>query len=109
MILEAFAQHLRAQTGSRYPQASQKPEQILYEWLLDRLSVPPEAIDPIGNILHTEIAIRDCNGHYILEGRSDTGHRLLNSLYQFCRSYDHWQFSRWVHEVRASDFKKFGS
>jgi hypothetical protein len=110
LILEAFAQHLRNRTHSGRYQTAQKPEKILYEWLVSILSQPPAPDDPVSRVVHTEIALTRWSGHFSLEGKSDTGQRLLYSLTQFCRSYDHWQFTRWVHQVRASDFqRKFGA
>lgn len=105
MILEAFSAHLKA-----HGKPGQPPERILLAWLTSILLLPPAPDDQIGKILHTEIALVEANGHYLFEGKSDTGRQLLKTLTQYCRSYDHWQFSRWVHEVRASDFKrKYGS
>jgi hypothetical protein len=105
LILTAFSKHLQARAN-----AQKAPEKVLYEWLAAYLLQPPAANDTIARIIHTELAMIDCNGHVGFEGRTDTGSQLLQSLYQFCRSYDHWQFTRWVHDVQASDFsQKYGS
>lgn len=105
MILTAFSKHLKAKANLEKP-----PERVLYTWLAGILLQPPAPGDTIARILHTEIEIIDCEGHLGFEGKTDTGHQLLKSLYEFCRSYDHWQFSRWLHEVQASDFsRKCGS
>jgi len=34
----------------------------------------------------------------------ETGKELLNSLFIFADSYDQQRFSRWIHNVKASDF-----
>ncbi len=103
MILHAFSQYLHAKKRS-----GKSPEKLLFSWLTAQLSFPPvrenETDDKVSKILHTEIAMTDINGHVAFEGKTDTGIMLLNSLYQFCRSYDHWQFSKWLHEINASDF-----
>lgn len=105
MILEAFSSHLKANHKQGHP-----PERVLMEWLTGILLLPPAPNDQIGKIIHTELALIETNGHQVFEGKSDTGCELLKSLTQYCRSYDHWQFSRWVHEIRASDFnRKYGS
>lgn len=36
---------------------------------------------------------------------SDSGSRLLKSLYEYAMSYEQQKWSRWVHCVKASDFK----
>ena len=43
-------------------------------------------------------------GERHFEGLSRSGKVLLKSLTSYCVSYDHWQFSRWLHNLRASDF-----
>ncbi len=100
MILEAFSTHLKTNTIPDKP-----PERILMEWLTSILLFPPAPGDQVGRVIHTEIAMSECNGQFLFEGTSKTGRELLRSLTLYCRSYDHWQFSRWVHEVRASDFQ----
>jgi hypothetical protein len=36
--------------------------------------------------------------------RSATGKRLLDTLCEFCDSYEQWLFNRWLHHLKASDF-----
>jgi hypothetical protein len=105
LILEAFSQYLQKQNHRNV-----SPEKVLYEWLGQVLLLPPAPDDMVGRVIHAEIALISCQGHQGFEGKGDTGRQLLRSLTQYCRSYDHWQFSRWVHEIQASDFsRKFGS
>ncbi len=42
---------------------------------------------------------------YFFEGASSSGVRLLNSLYEYSMSYEQQKWSRFVHGVKASDFK----
>lgn len=105
MILEAFSAHLKA-----HHKPGHSPEKILLEWLTGILLMPPDPQNHVAKVLHAEIELVEHQGHRYFEGKSTTGRTLLKSLTQYCRSYDHWQFSRWVHEVRASDFsRKYGS
>jgi hypothetical protein len=62
--------------------------------------------DMVGRVIHTEIEMFDCNGFPTFEGKSDTGRKLLESLYKYCRSYDHWKFTQWLHVLNASDFSQ---
>lgn len=103
MILKAFSEELRLSRNH-----DRTPEQVLFDWLLKILLMPPAPSDVIGKIVHTEIALIDCNGYPAFEGKTNTGCQLLESLFSFCRSYDHWQFSRWLHERQASDFQHSG-
>ncbi|MBK8190200.1 MAG: hypothetical protein IPK79_07080 [Vampirovibrionales bacterium] len=99
MIIEAFSEELK-----RRPSSGEKPEEALHRWLSDILDFPPE--DPVGHVIHTEIARTQVNGQRWFCGRSHSGNRLLKALYAYCRSYDNWRFSRWLHEIRASDFRR---
>lgn len=105
MILEAFSDHMKKHYRQGCP-----PEKILLEWLTGILLMPPSPEDQVARVLHAEIDLLEHRGHRYFEGKSSTGHSLLKSLTQYCRSYDHWQFSRWVHDVQASDFaRQYGS
>jgi hypothetical protein len=42
---------------------------------------------------------------YFFEGASLSGVRLLNSLYEYAMSYEQQKWSRFVHKIKASDFK----
>ncbi len=99
MIIKAFSERLRQAENQ-----GMSPERVLFDWLTQVLLFPPAPDDVVGKVIHAEIALIDCNGYPGFEGKTNTGCELLENLYRFCRSYDHWQFGRWVHEVRASDF-----
>jgi hypothetical protein len=103
LILKAFSEQLQLECNRE-----RKPEHVLFDWLARTLLMPPAPDDVVGKVLHAEIEMIDCNGYPGFEGKNDSGCRLLESLFQFCRSYDHWQFSRWLHEIRASDFSEAG-
>jgi hypothetical protein len=42
---------------------------------------------------------------YFFKGTSSSGSRLLNSLYEYSMSYEQLKWSRFVHSVKASDFR----
>jgi hypothetical protein len=42
---------------------------------------------------------------YFFKGTSTSGSRLLNSLYEYAMSYEQLKWSRFIHSVKASDFK----
>ena len=41
---------------------------------------------------------------YVFKGTSDSGRRLLKSLYEYCLSYEQQKWARFVHGLKASDF-----
>lgn len=99
MIIEAFSIVLQ-----RPENRDRIPERVLYDWLVQILLVPPSPEDHVAKILHTEVELLNHEGGYNFEGRSESGNRLLVALFNYCRSYDQWQFSRFVHHINASDF-----
>jgi hypothetical protein len=105
LILEAFSDYLKEEHNRE-----RSPEQALMAWLTRILLLPPAPDDMVGRVIHAEISMVHMHGRALFEGNSHTGRKLLKSLIEYCRSYDHWQFTRWVHDLRASDFsRKCGS
>lgn len=113
MILEAFAEYLH-EADPQLP-----ANWILARWLWERLSIPPETT--VDKVLHCEIAIvapgkalrsalsltAGAKGPtYVFKGNSDSGHKLLRSLWEYSLSYEQQKWSRWVHRVKASDFNQ---
>lgn len=115
MILEAFAEYLQA-ADDKTPATD-----ILARWLWERLSTPPETV--VDRVLHCEIRLSLSKGAkkstslllesgagrakptYVFTGNSASGRRLLKSLYEYCLSYEQQKWARWVHSLKASDFK----
>jgi len=113
VILEAFANYLHA-ADPELPASC-----ILARWLWERLSIPPETV--VDRVLHCELQIGANGGSgrgtltlesakngpvYVFKANSDTGQKLLNSLYQYALSYEQQKWARWVHWVKASDFNR---
>ena len=123
VILEAFSRVLKSPESQ-----GRMPEAVLYDWLSTILLEPAAPQDHVAQIIHTEISLLDedtieeivedpqamelltqlngpfSHGLFAFVPKSGSGERLLNALISFCRSYDQWQFSRWLHHVNASDF-----
>jgi hypothetical protein len=83
-----------------------KPLDVLHYWLFNILYHPlTESSSPVYRVIHTEISFTtEDDGTLTFLGNSRSGWRLLNSLVDYCRSYDDWQFRRWLHHLQASDF-----
>ncbi len=101
MILEAFSKILheeRRRTGD-------SAKIILRRWLLSIMSdATPE--DNVSKVIHTEIALLHISGRTAFASRSQSGEKLLNSLYLYCESYERWQFGRWLHELKPHYFNE---
>lgn len=116
MILEAFASYLKL-SEAQVPATS-----ILARWLWERLSTKPETT--VDRVLHHEISLtkapHTCKNSlkfqpvksadsecptFVFEAQSESGQKLLNSLYHYAMSWDQQKFTRFVHNLKASDFK----
>jgi hypothetical protein len=102
MILEAFSRVLRQEYASDRPALL-----ILQSWLTHHLQQPEEqaASNVVTSVLHTELELKTRGSTHCLQARSKSGKMLLNSLYGYCRSYEDWQYRRWLHIVQPADFQ----
>lgn len=102
MILEAFARYLQSRPELHASAA-------LRLWLAENLSQTPTC--NVGRVLHAEIAMLsqdigepDSDFYLFFQGNSNSGSRLLVSLYEYSMSYEQQRWSRFVHKLKASDF-----
>jgi hypothetical protein len=102
MILEAFSHVLRQEYASDRPALF-----VLQAWLTQHLQKPEgqAATDVVTCVLHTELELQTLGKTQCFQARSPSGKVLLSSLYSYCRSYEDWQYRRWLHKLRASDFQ----
>lgn len=113
MIIEAFAQYLK-EVDPEVPATC-----ALARWLWQKLNNPPES--NVDRVLHCEIKIVHADRSskhslrlaasedgpcYVFNSSSDSGLKLLQSLYHYALSYEQQKWARWVHWVKASDFNE---
>lgn len=116
MILEAFAEFLHAADPDL------RAPDVLSEWLWLKLTNAP--VCNVDRVLHCEMTICAAKRSgassdepalqygggtsgaqtYTFKGTSESGKRLLKSLYEYCCSYEQQKWARWVHKLKASDF-----
>jgi hypothetical protein len=66
----------------------------------------PSTEDKVRDVLVAEIELTLETPVLLFQGKSPSGDILLKSLYEYCLSYEDWQYRRWLHEVKASDFSE---
>ncbi len=99
MIINAFSQYLK-NLKTDVP-----PVTILSLWLKERILKNPE--NNIDKVLQEEITFfKNKRGFFLILAKSDSGIKLLESLYEFALSYDNHKFSRWLHKIKPTDFIK---
>ena len=98
MILKAFAQELNQEKNI-------EPCAFLQKWLKKILLKNPE--NHVENVIHTEFFLQTTQDRLtIVSSNSPTGRELMQSLYNFCLSYENFLFARWLHERSSTDFKR---
>lgn len=98
MIIQAFSDYIKQFDDEISTNV------LLFGWLKYKLSKMPE--NNVDKVIHKEISIlSDKNYKIIFAGNSETGRNLLTALYNFADSYEQQKFTRWVHNLKASDFK----
>lgn len=99
MIIKAFATYLQSF------QDDIPPVILLSRWLKKKLESEP--VDNVDKVIHHEIELAKNNfGMFILVGKTSTGKKLMESLYNFALSYDQQKFTRWIHRRNADDFNQ---
>ena len=57
------------------------------------------------NVIHTEFFLqKTTDDATIVASNSKTGQNLMQSLYNFCLSYENFLFARWLHKKNVNDF-----
>jgi len=98
MIIKAFSDYIRS-FNSEIPSML-----LLTRWLRENLSKNPE--NNVERIIHSEIGIlKNKRGFFLLIGKTKSGKVLIEALHEFALSYDQHKFSKWIHNIKASDFK----
>ncbi len=108
MILEAFAEYLHASDQSL------PATEVLSCWIKERLDAP--VLTNVDRVLHCEISIAKVSGNgaalenvppqkLTFRGNSKSGRQLLKSLFEYCQSYEQQKWARYIHNLKASDFR----
>lgn len=106
MILEAFAEYLHASDQSI------PATEVLSRWIKERLDAP--VITNVDRVINCEISIakvaktadrKEPAEKLAFKGNSKSGRQLLKSLYEYCQSYEQQKWARYIHGLKASDFR----
>jgi hypothetical protein len=97
MILEAFSEILHQE----WVPDKRGARDILHDWLLHHLQAP-RANTHVTAVIQAEICYLAVPNQLVFFSESPTGVVLLNSMYDYCDSYEQWQFSRFLHHLKSS-------
>ena len=97
MILKEFSQYLQENLDK-------SSVLLLNDWLKNKTE--SLAITNIDKIIQTEIYIaKNKYNDSLLIGKSESGRKLIASLYNFALSFEQQKLARWIHYKNATDFK----
>ncbi len=77
---------------------------ILCDWI--RLVIKKNPKGHVDKIVHTEIMLAENESEdYFIVGKSESGRKLVNALYNFALSYEHYIMQQWINTTKPEDFK----
>lgn len=107
MILSEFSRFLQEYYEENSPNSGKErktPVFLLFFWVKNKLETP--ATTNIDKILQKEIYLAKNRAEdFFLIGKSPSGRKLIDALYNFALSFEQQQYARWIHERKPEDFK----
>ena len=104
MIISEFAKYLQLHNNELLTHKT-TPLNLLHEWL--KLVINKNPKSNIDKIVHKEILYcENENGDYLIVGKSDSGRVLVSALIKFAKSYENYNYAKWVELAEKSLHKK---
>ena len=115
MILKEFSQYLQDHS-IKIPCEQQNKEEtlnskekeetaifLLNKWLKEKIETP--AASNVDKIIQAEIYIaKNKYNDTLLIAKSESGRKLISTLYNFALSFEQQKLARWIHYKNATDF-----
>ena len=102
MILKEFSKYLQARNNDLITNKTTATK-LLCEWI--RVVIYKNPKNHVDKIVHREIMLAEnAAGDFFIVGKSDSGRVLVNTLYNFALSYEHYIMSKWLQDKKANDF-----
>ena len=98
MILKEFSQYLQEQ--------DEETSSVIHlkNWVTGKIKTP--AMSNVDRIIQKEMALAENNyKNYLIIGKSPSGRKLVESLYNFALSFEQQKMARWIHNKNPKDFK----
>lgn len=104
MILKEFSTYLQ-QNNEQIISNQTTTTKLLCEWIKFVINKNPK--NNVDKIVHKEIMLAtNKNGNFFIVGKSESGRVLVNALYNFALSYEHYLMSKWLIDKKPDDFQK---
>ena len=104
MILREFSKYLQDRNEDLISNKTTATK-LLCEWIRHVIYKNPK--NNIDKIVHKEIMLAENkSGDFLIVGKSQSGRVLVNALYNFAQSYEHYILSKWLLDKQPKDFEK---
>ena len=102
MILSEFSKYLQSRNEDITSSRSTGTK-ILCDWI--KLVINKNPKNNVDKIVHKEIMLAENkSGDFFIVGKSESGRVLVNALYNYALSYEHYIMSKWLEDKKANDF-----
>lgn len=102
MILKEFSKYIQAHNEDLITNKTTATK-LLCEWI--KLVIYKNPKNHADKIVHREIMLAENkNGDFFIVGKSESGRTLVNALYNFALSYEHYVMSKWLQDKQPEDF-----
>lgn len=103
MILKEFSKYLQNKNKDII-NGKTTTTKLLCEWI--RYIIYKNPKNHVDKIVHREIMLAENkSGDFLILGKSDSGRVLVNALYNYALSYEHYIMSKWLENKKPSDFE----
>ena len=103
MILKEFSTYIQNRKDD-ITSGETTATKILCDWIKFVITKNPKG--HVDKIVHTEIMLAENEiGDYFIVGKSESGRVLVNALYNFALSYEHYVMQQWINNQKPKNFK----
>ena len=102
MILNEFSKYLQTRNDD-ITSGSSTGTKILCDWIKIVINKNPK--NHVDKIVLKEIMLAENkSGDFLIVGKSESGRILVNALYNYALSYEHYIMSKWLENKKPHDF-----
>ena len=103
MILKEFSIYIQSRKDD-ITSGKSSATRILCDWIKFVITKNPKG--HVDKIVHTEIMLAENEiDDFFIVGKSESGRVLVNALYNFALSYEHYVMQQWLNSKKPHDFK----
>lgn len=104
MILSEFSKYIQSRNEDIVSNKATGTK-ILCNWI--ELVINKNPKNNVDKIVHKEIMLaKNKSNDFLIVGKSESGRVLVNALYNYALSYEHYILNKWLTDKNATDFNK---